>query len=126
MSLVLDAGAFLAVERGDREVMALIEGERRRGSTPVTHGAVVGQVWREGGPRQAALARLLRGTEVVAVDAELGRRIGALLRGAGTSDVVDAGVALLAVDGDEVLTSDPDDLAALVAVLGTDAAVVPV
>jgi hypothetical protein len=41
--------------------------------TPLTHGGVVGQVWRGGTGRQAPLARLLPGIEVAALDATLGR-----------------------------------------------------
>lgn len=117
MSLVLDAGAFLAVERADRDVVALIKGERAAGRVPLTHGGVVGQVWRGGG-RQALVARLLAGVEVIALDEELGRRAGVLLGCAGSSDVVDAAVVLLARDGDHVVTSDPQDLIALAEAAG--------
>ena len=44
--LVLDAGAFVAVERGDRDVVALIKRERLAGRVPVSHGGVVAQVAR--------------------------------------------------------------------------------
>ena len=115
---MLDAGAFLAVERGDRHVVALIARERRSGRIPLTHGGVVGQVWR-GDARQVPLARLLAGVEVAALDAALGRRAGALLARAARSDVVDAALVLLAGDGDEILTSDPGDLADLASVSGT-------
>ncbi len=118
MTLVLDAGAFVAVERGDRDVVALVERERRAGDPPLTHGGVVGQVWRGGTGRQANLARLLAGVEVVAVDDGLGRRAGVLLSRVETSDVIDAAVVLLAGDDDEILTSDPEDLAALAVTVG--------
>ena len=85
---------------------------------PVTHGAVLGQVWRGGGPRQALLARALRGVDVRGVDEEVGKAAGALLARTGGSDVVDAAVVLLARDGDTVLTSDPDDLVPLAAATG--------
>lgn len=42
MTLVLDAGALVAVERDNRDVVALIKRERLPGRTPVTHGGVVG------------------------------------------------------------------------------------
>lgn len=119
MTLVLDAGAFLAVERGDREVVALVKRERLRGRVPVTHGGVVGQVWRGGTGRQVGIARLLGGVEVAPLDAALGRRAGVLLARNGTSDVTDAAVVLLAADNDEILTSDPDELATLAAASGT-------
>lgn len=126
MTLVLDAGALLAVERDDRKVTVLITREHRAGRTPVTHGGVVGQVWRDGGPRQAVLVRALAGIQVRALDDTLGRRAGSLLARAGGSDVIDAAVALLAADGDEILTSDLRDLAALVDAAGTHADVTPV
>lgn len=125
MTLVLDAGAFMAVERGDREVVALIARERRARRVPVTHGGVVGQVWR-GCSRQALVALLLAGTNVVSLGEELGRRSGALLTKSGTTDVIDAAVVLLAGDDDEILTSDPRDLAVLAAASGIHVEIVSV
>jgi hypothetical protein len=116
LRLVLDAGAFLAVERGDREVAALIKGELTDGRIPVTHGGVVAQVWRGGSGRQAPVARLLRGVEVVPLDDELGRRSGMLLSRVRNADATDAAVVLLAADGDRVLTSDPGDIQRLATV----------
>ena len=117
MTLVLDAGAFLAVERGDRRVMALLKRELLEGRAPRSHGGVVGQIWR-GGARQAQLARLLRATEIEPLDLELGRRAGELLGRAKERDVLDAAVVLLGADGDQVLTSDPRDLTALAVAAG--------
>ena len=108
--LVLDAGAFLAVEHGDREVVALVKRERLAGRLPVTSGGVVAQVWRGGRGRQVPVARLLAGTDVVPVDDHLGRRAGMLLARTGQADAIDATVICLAADGDDVLTSDPGDL----------------
>lgn len=119
MTLVLDAGALVAAERGDRDVAVLIERERRAGRTVTTHGGVIGQVWRGGG-RQAALSRLLGGVHVAPLDDALGRRAGVLLARTATRDVIDAAVILLAEDGDEILTSDPRDLAILAAAAHAD------
>jgi hypothetical protein len=110
VSLILDAGAFVAVERGDRDVVALIKRERLAGRSPVTHGGVVAQVWRGGHGRQAEVARVLAGTEVAALDERLGRRAGVLLGLCRVKDAIDAAVVCLADDGDELLTSDPRDL----------------
>jgi hypothetical protein len=118
MSLILDAGALVAVERADRDTIALIKHELLEGRTPVTHGGIVGQVWRGGTGRQANLARLLPGLDVSALDDTLGRRAGVLLGRAGMTDVIDAGVVLLASDGDMLLTSDPSDLEPLAAAAG--------
>ena len=84
-------------------------------SPPKTHGGVVAQVWRGGTGRQARLARALRAVEVVPLDAELGRRAGVLLARCGLQDAIDAALAAMADHGDEIITSDPDDLAILVA-----------
>jgi hypothetical protein len=126
MTIVLDAGAFVAIERGDRETMALLKNELLSGRAPVTHGGIVGQVWRGGAGRQARIARLLPGTFVAALDANLGRRAGVLLGKARASDVVDAALVLLASQGDSVLTSDVEDLAQLADVAGLELEIVPV
>ncbi len=125
MRLVLDAGALLAVERGNRDVIALLKRELIAGRPPVTHGGVIGQVWR-GGPRQAKLARLLPALSVVAIDGQLGRKVGVLLGRARRTDVIDAAIVLVASDGDEILTSDARDLIPLADAAGLDVDVVPV
>jgi len=119
MTLVLDAGAFVAIERGDRDLMALLKAELVAHRTPVSHGGVVGQVWRGGTGRQAPVARLLAATDVVPLDEALGRRAGVLLALAGGADVVDAALVLLAADGDVVVTSDVHDLTYLAETAGT-------
>jgi hypothetical protein len=118
MSLILDAGAFVAVERADRDTVALIKLELLARRTPMTHGGIVGQVWRGGAGRQANVARLLPALETTALDEALGRRAGLLLGRARTRDVIDAALVLLATDGDVLLTSDPSDLAPLAAAAG--------
>jgi hypothetical protein len=119
MTLVFDAGGLLALERGDRDVAALLKRELLDGRAPITHGGVVGQVWRGGVGRQANLARALAGVETLPLDDALGRRAGVLLGRAGHDDVIDAAVVLLAGDGDWVLTSDPADLRHLAVTAGT-------
>lgn len=113
MNLVLDAGAFVALEAGDELLAARLRRERVAGRSPVTHGGVIGQVWRGGHRRQAGLARALGYVEVVPLDDTLGRRAGLLLGQAGAADVVDAALVLLAYDGDRIITSDPVDLGRL-------------
>ena len=41
MSLVLDAGALVALERSDRDTVALVKRELLAGRVPVTHDGVV-------------------------------------------------------------------------------------
>jgi hypothetical protein len=126
VSIVLDAGAFVAVERGDRDMVALIKRERREGRAPLSHGGVIGQVWRGGSGRQATLARVMPGVDIQALDDDLGRRAGILLGVAGQADVVDAAVVLLARDGDEIYTSDPGDLRDLAVAAGLHVELIPV
>lgn len=108
---ILDAGALIALDRGDRDTWALVADVVRRGLRPVVPAPVIAQAWR-GSPRQARLVRTLSGTEQVVADGALAYRAGALLGKARTNDVVDALVALVAADrpGWEILTSDPDDI----------------
>ena len=124
--LVLDAGAFVAVERSDREVVALIKRERLAGRAPVSHGGVVAQVWRGGTGRQVPVARLLAGVDVAALDDGLGRQAGMLLARTGMSDAIDAAVVCLASDGDDILTSDAGDLQALAQAAGVHIELIPV
>lgn len=72
-ALVLDAGAFVAVERGDRAMVARLRVAQRAGLELRSTGVVVTQVWRDPAGRQANLARLLKSVDVKAVDQRLGR-----------------------------------------------------
>lgn len=125
MTMVLDAGALIAAEGADRRITTLLKKELLAGRAARTHGGVVGQVWRGGHGRQAGLARLLAGVDVVPLDDQLGRRAGALLGRSGTADVIDAAIVMLADDGDEILTTDPDDLRALAVAAGCAIDIVP-
>jgi hypothetical protein len=64
------------------------------------------------------LSQALHGIDVRPIDEPLGRRAGQLLAASATSDVIDAALALLATDGDEIVTPDRDDIEVLVSVLG--------
>ena len=124
--LVLDAGAFVTVERGDRDVVALVKRERLAGRAPVTNGGVVAQVWRGGSGRQASVAGLLAGVDVAPIDDSLGRRAGMLLARTGHADAIDAAVVCLAVDGDDIVTSDPGDLRILAEAAEVHVELIPV
>jgi len=117
VTLVLDAGALIALDRNERPMWIRLKALQEAGELPVTHGGVVGQVWRRG-PRQARLAAALAGTDVRALDDHLGRAAGELLAETRTSDVIDGALALVAVDGDEIVTLDRDDFEVLVAATG--------
>lgn len=126
MTLILDAGAFIAVERGDRDVIALVKRERLAERAPLTHGGVVGQIWRGGAGRQAGVARLLAGVDIKPLDETLGKRAGVLLGQSGGMDAIDSALVCLASDGDELLTSDPADLRDLAQVAGVHIDLIPV
>jgi hypothetical protein len=64
--------------------------------------------------------------EVVALDDGLGRRAEMLLGRTKTTDVTDAAIALLARDGDEILTEDTDDIRPLVEAVGVHVEVIEV
>lgn len=115
--LILDAGAFVAYEKGKQRLRAHLVAAHQLGFELVTSAAVVAQVWRNA--RQVRLARLLASTRVDAPDETAGRRAGELLAATRTTDVVDALVIVLARAGDSVITSDPDDLRALAAAART-------
>ena len=117
MTLILDAGALVAIERNERAMWVRLKAATIARDLPRTHGGVLGQVWR-GGPRQARLSQALRGVDVTPLDKGVGRAAGQLLAASGLSDVIDAAVALLAEDGDEIVTVDLGDLERLVAATG--------
>ena len=112
-ALILDAGALVAVDRGDRAMIARLRAAQQHDQDLRSNAMVVAQVWRDRHGRQAGLAQLLRAVDVRAVSPQDGRRAGVLLGITGTSDPVDATVVLLAAPGDRIVTSDPQDLAAL-------------
>ena len=117
MTLVLDSGALIALERNERSMWVRLKAAERSGEIPLSHGGVLGQVWR-GGPRQARVSVALRGIDVRPLDRSLGRAVGELLARTSSSDVIDAAVVLLSVDGDQIVTSDRDDFAGLVRAAG--------
>jgi hypothetical protein len=113
MTLILDSGALLALERHDRAMWRRLKAALLAESVPVSHGGIVGQVWRGRGPRQARLAKALASIDVRPLDERLGRAAGELLAAGRRHDVIDAALVLLATDGDQIVTSDPRDIAPL-------------
>ena len=110
--LILDAGALIALEKGDRAVGILLDREREvKGRILIPVGALA-QVWRDGS-RQARLARFLKSAEaeVVGLTAAHAKGAGELCGHRGTSDVVDASIVILArATKGFIATSDPDDI----------------
>lgn len=125
-ALVLDAGALVAVDRGDRAMIARLRAAQQHGLDLRSNAMVVAQVWRDRQGRQAGLAQLLQSVDVRAISPQDGRQAGVLLGMTGGSDPVDATVVLLASPGDRILTSDPHDLMALAQAAASRAVVVAI
>jgi hypothetical protein len=117
VTLVLDSGALIALERNERSMWARLKAAAVARELPLTHGGVIGQGWR-GGPRQARLARALQGVDARPLDRALGRAAGELLARTNSSDVIGAAVVLLAADGDDIVTLDRGDFEALIRAAG--------
>ena len=93
----------------------LLSAANRKGRVVTVPAPTVGQVWRDGA-RQARLATVLVACRIESTTDQMARAAGVLLGRAQHSDVLDALVVLGAVRrGDEILTSDPTDLSALMA-----------
>ena len=63
MTLILDAGAFVALERNDRAMWRRLKAAKLAGTPPRTHGGVIAQVWRGGAGRQAPLASAMKSSD---------------------------------------------------------------
>jgi hypothetical protein len=116
-ALAFDAGALIALDRGERAIGALLAAAAAEGVEAVTSSACVAQVWRRPA-RQALLARALAGFVERSLDPSCARRCGLLLADTHTSDIADAALALQARDGDTLLTSDPRDIGLLLDATG--------
>lgn len=111
MSVTLDTGALISLDRGSPRLLALLDRISERQRRVLIPAGVVAQAWR--GPTQARLARLLRSrdVDVIALDEASARTVGVLLGKTRTSDIVDAHVVVVARRArTPVITSDPDDL----------------
>ena len=110
--IVLDAGALIALDRGNKRMIALLQRALTQGRAFRVPAGVVGQAWRDG-RLQVTLARFLTSEEVeiVPLDEHLARACGELCAAAGLPDVIDASVVILARERrDPIVTSDPNNL----------------
>jgi len=115
---VLDAGAFIALERRSQFMLGILDEVLRGRIEIVLPRTVIAQVWR-GTPRQANVGRLVaagrsRGGLVIIdeLTAERAKDIGVRIGLTSHADIVDVHVALAAADrGHAVLTSDDSDIA---------------
>ena len=110
--IVLDAGALIALDRGDKRMIALLQRALVQGRAFRVPAGVVGQVWRDG-RFQVTLARFLRSEEVkiIPLDEQLARSCGELCGAANSPDVIDASVVIIARERrDPIVSSNPNDL----------------
>ncbi len=110
--IVVDAAALIALDRGDKRMIALLDRALAQGRTFRVPAGVVGQAWRDG-RLQVTLSRFLRSEEVeiVPLDEHLARSCGELCAAAKSADVIDASVVILARERrDLIITGDPNDL----------------
>ncbi len=110
--VTLDAGGLIALDRSDRRLVVLLARAAETGSRVTVPATALAQVVRNP-ERQARLARLIRQptTDVVALDRVDATNVGRLLAASGTSDIADAHVVICARrSGQQIVTSDPDDL----------------
>lgn len=110
--VTLDTGALIALDRGDKRMIALLQAAVSTRSVFRVPAGVVAQAWRNGST-QAVLARFLRSESVsiVALDGEHARACGELCAATRTSDVIEASVVLTArTHRDPIITGDVDDI----------------
>ena len=131
MTIVLDTGALIALDRGSRTVLSRLQTAFDKGDEVQVPAGVIGQAWRQ--PNQhALLSRALKRCEEVALDGSIARSSGHLCSQTGTSDVIDASVAVAVADSNRrdskvtLLTSDPGDMRNLLSALRSDARIVKV
>jgi predicted nucleic acid-binding protein len=114
----LDTGALIALESGSTRMAVLVEEALTGRAVLAVPAGVLAQAWRGGGrqARIARIARLLRAsnTSVVPLGVKMALRVGARCAATGTADIVDVSVAICASErGHPVITSDPNDIAAI-------------
>ncbi len=130
-TFVLDAGALIALDRGNRELLSTLQTAFEDGDRVIAPTGAIGQAWRDPN-RQVALSRSLKHCDEVPLDGSAARASGRLCGRAGTSDLIDASIAVAVAnaalrDGDVVLlTSDSRDMKDLLSALDADARVVAV
>jgi predicted nucleic acid-binding protein len=110
--ITLDAGALIALDRNDRQVIALLARTTELGMRIVIPASALAQAMRNPA-KQARLQRLIRqpGTDLVALNAADATAVGLLVARTGRADVVDAHVVICAQRaGQTVVTSDPRDI----------------
>ncbi len=119
--LTLDAGALIALDRGERRMLVLLVRAREHGDRITIPATALAQVLRSP-VTQVRLVRLCRqpDTDLAPLDGPDATAIGLLLAASATTDIVDAHVVVCARRARQlVVTSDASDLAVLAPDLNT-------
>ena len=129
-ALVLDTGALIALDRNDRTVWAMLRNAADDSAQVSVPAGVIAHAWR-GGSRQALLSRALTHCDEVPLEGSLARTTGLLCGRAGTADIVDASVALVAAARSQtgptaLITFDPTDLRHLLQTLNASVRLVAI
>jgi hypothetical protein len=117
VSIVLDTGALIALERNDRTLWAALKVAAMRGRDVVVPSTALAQAWR-GSATQAQLGKALHHCTIAPFD-DQPRAVGELCGRARTQDICDAHVAIVASGRDVLYTSDVSDMRHLILTLGT-------
>jgi predicted nucleic acid-binding protein len=118
-TLILDGEGLSKLAAGDARTRGYLDTARARGARVAVSAVTLTEVLR-GGPRDAAVYRVLSRITVVPVSPQIARRAGELLGATGLQGhrcAIDAIVAATALELESpavLLTSDPDDLNRLV------------
>jgi len=118
-TLVLDSEGLSKLAAGDARAHAYLDSARARRARVAVSAITLTEVLR-GGPRDAAVHRVLSRITIAPVTAQIARRAGELLGATGLSGhrcAIDAVVAATALGLERpvvLLTSDPDDMNRLV------------
>nr|WP_231628222.1 twitching motility protein PilT [Streptomyces sp. Z38] len=105
---------MIAIDNDDRRMWARHSLALEDGRDIHVPSVVVSQAWRDS-RRQVRLGKFLAGCHVVPVGLETAKAAGVLCGKAGTADIVDATVVVMAASlGAIIWTSDPYDIRALI------------
>lgn len=108
--MILDAGVFIALDNPSKRriILALVRKMKAEGVIPVTNEAALAQAWRDPS-KQVPMGMLVKATSVYPFGDP--RIIGQRCAQSGTSDVVDASLAVLADQLEvKILTTDTADM----------------
>lgn len=108
--MIFDAGVFIALDNPAkrRVILELVREMCEGGVVPKTNEAALAQAWRDPS-RQVPMAMVVRATTVFPFGDP--QAVGRRCAESGTSDVVDASLAVLADQlGEEILTTDATDM----------------